>query len=86
MRITIYQKLLGVSAAVLALMGLVGWIGISNLGVLSGVTSSMYDNQVAPIEDLWKASDSLHEMRIAVSSTSTSWAPTRPAWPQLRSR
>ncbi len=53
--------------AVLILMGVVGAIALSNLGKVSGMMTSMYQDSLQPIEQLGSAVESLHRMRVAVS-------------------
>jgi methyl-accepting chemotaxis protein len=49
MRVTIQLKMLASFAAVLVLMGVVGWIGASQTQALAGLLGSMYDDSLIPV-------------------------------------
>ncbi|MCL5958603.1 MAG: MCP four helix bundle domain-containing protein, partial [Chloroflexi bacterium] len=66
MKFNVFAKLLSGFAAVLILMGVVGWIGISSMATINGFIGSMYADQLVPVEDLGAASSSLHRMRVNV--------------------
>ncbi len=66
MRLSVQNKLLAGFIAVLALMGVIGWIGITNLGSVAGLMSSMYDDRLVPIDDLGAAATEYQQMRVNV--------------------
>ncbi len=53
-------------AAVLVLMAVVGVISLSNLGLVSGLMTSMYEDSLLPIEEMDNAVESIHRMRVNV--------------------
>lgn len=65
MKLNIFAKLIGGFTIVLVLMGMVGWIGFNGLtNVGNTYKVEVYENSLIPIDDLGKASNSLHRMRL----------------------
>jgi methyl-accepting chemotaxis protein len=53
-------------ASVLVLMGIVGWIGIANMGVMSGLAGDMYQNSTLPVEYVGEADAAFNRMRLNI--------------------
>ena len=66
MKLMLQTKMLAGFGAVLVLMGIVGWIGVSSLGTLSGLVNDMYDDQLLPIEHLGAVSEDFQRIRVNV--------------------
>ena len=66
MKLSIRAKLLSGFAVVLAMMAIVGYLGISAMAQLTAMADSMYKDRLVPIEDLGEANALLHRMRANV--------------------
>ncbi|MGI5836170.1 MAG: methyl-accepting chemotaxis protein [Chloroflexota bacterium] len=66
MRLTIQTKLMAGFLAVLMLTGIVGYLGISNIGAVGGLMTSMYEDRLVTVENLNAATISLHRMRVNI--------------------
>jgi methyl-accepting chemotaxis protein len=66
MFISIRAKLIAGFGAVLLLMGLVGYIGISSINSLSLSISNTYDNNLVPIAQIGEAAGRFNRMRVYV--------------------
>lgn len=72
LKLNIFAKLIGAFAAVLLLMGIVGWVSVTNLDTMSSLSASMYDDRLVPIAHLGEANASLLDMRRRVLEYLTS--------------
>lgn len=66
MRLNVAPKLFAGFGAVLLLVGVVGWMGISSLGTMSGLMDSMYGERLVAVQDLGQASARLEKMRVGL--------------------
>lgn len=66
MRISIRNKILGGTLAVLALVALVGWLGYSTMGSINNNLSLIYNNYLASAMSTAKIADKLYANRLAM--------------------
>jgi len=62
MRLTVGKKLIAAFASVLALLGIVGYLGISNVGTMNGLLAGMYGDHLIGVAEVADARASLQNM------------------------
>lgn len=66
---TIQVKMLTQFAAILALMGIVGWIALDRLALVSDIAGSMHADRLVPMTQLYEAQTNFRDMQVRIAET-----------------